>query len=248
MNCSMKRLPALLPASVAVAVGVLAGPATAGAAGSANIVYVTHATRAACDDPAGGDPCHVAVMNTDGVGRVITSGSGNDVDPAWSPDGTRIAFARGMGGNYDIWVMNADGSEQIQLTRGPRDERYPSWSPDGARIAYRGYPKITGGTAIFTMDRLGGSQTAVPHTTGGDQPAWSPDGARIAYTATATADPSDDRIWVIGVGGDSPRQLTNTPGASDRYPAWHPGGSEIAFRRLDSATPGRELWHINCGD
>jgi hypothetical protein len=248
VNCSTKRLPAWLAASGAVAAGVLAGPATAGAALSANIVFVTHPSHAACDAPAGSDPCHVAVMNTDGVGRVITSGAGNDVDPAWSPDGTRIVFARAMGGNYDIWVMNADGSGQTQLTHGPRNERYPSWSPDGTHIAYRGYPNVTGGSAIFTMDRFGASQTAVPHTSGGDQPAWSPDGQRIAYTATATSDPKDDRIWVIGVGGDSPRQLTNTPGVSDRYPAWFPSATTIAFRRLDPATPGRELWQIACDD
>jgi hypothetical protein len=248
MNSLTKHFPAWLVASATVAVGVLAGPASAGAAESANIVYVTHAGRAACDAAVGTDPCHVAVMNTDGVGRVITSGPGNDVDPAWSPDGTRIAFARSLGGHYDVWVMNADGSGQTQLTNGPRDERSPAWSPDGTRIAYRGYPNATGGTAIFTMDRLGGGQGAVPHTNGGDQPAWSPDGQRIAYTATATSDPNDDRIWAIGAAGDNPVQLTNTPGASDRYPAWRPGAAEIAFRRLDSATPGRELWQITCGD
>jgi Tol biopolymer transport system component len=58
--------------------------------------------------------------------------------PAWSPDGTRIAFMGGPDGptEYDIWVMNADGSNPVQLTDSPGPDWWPAWSPDGTRIAF----------------------------------------------------------------------------------------------------------------
>src|SRR5947207_123605 len=72
----------------------LSPSAHSAAATTPNIVFVTHASNLPCDDPSNTVPCHVAVMNLNGVGSVITAGTSNDVDPAWSPDGTKIAFAR----------------------------------------------------------------------------------------------------------------------------------------------------------
>ncbi len=217
-----------------------------------NIVFVTHASNVPCDDPTNTVPCHIAVMNLNGVGSVITAGTSNDVDPAWSPDGTKIAFARKPAGSsaYNIWVMNADGSGQQQLTFGTRSQRYPSWSGDGTRIAYRGYAGATGGSQIFVMSASGANQQPLTGTAGGDQPVWSPDGQRIAYTAAGSSgNPGDADIYAIDVNTPNaqPQDLTpNTPTTSDRYPSWAPNGSAIAFRRLDSAAPGRELWEISC--
>ena len=56
--------------------------------------------------------------------------------PAWSPDGRKLAFVSGRDGNAEIYVMNADGSEQENLTRQPANDSHPSWSPDGRKIAF----------------------------------------------------------------------------------------------------------------
>jgi Tol biopolymer transport system component len=241
----------LIAAGLAHPAGAASPPEHSATAETQNIVFVTHASTVPCDDPSNTVPCHIAVMNLEGVGRVITTGTASDVDPSWSPDGTKIAFARKPpGGVYSIWVMKADGSDQQQLTFASRNQRYPSWSPDGTEIAYRDYAASTGGSQIFVMSASGAGQRAIPETGGGDQPVWSPDGQRIAYTDTGSSgDPGDTDIYAIDVNtaDAEPQDLTpNSPTTSDRYPSWAPSGDSIAFRRLDSAVPGRELWRLDC--
>jgi WD40 repeat protein len=239
--------------AVCAAAVALASPARGAVTTTAEIVYTTHPSpNVSCDAPTNTDPCHIAVTNLDGAGKVLTSGPGNDLDPAWSPDGTHIAFARGTGGGaFNIWVMNADGTGLTRLTSGTRDERYPAWSPDGTTIAYRGYAAATGGSQIFLMSATGANQHPIPNTFGGDQPVWSPSGTRIAYTgrvATATPGVTDDEIFAIDTSGANKIDLTNSPTTSDRYAAWFPSGTSLLFRRLDPAQPGRELWQLNCAN
>jgi Tol biopolymer transport system component len=81
----------------------------------------------------------IYVMNADGSGaRRLTHEAGYDGEPAWSPDGRKIAFqsTKTIGGNKEIYVMNADGSGKRNLTRNPAMDGRPSWSPDGRRIAF----------------------------------------------------------------------------------------------------------------
>jgi Tol biopolymer transport system component len=68
----------------------------------------------------------------------LTFDPADDWSPAWSPDGSRIAFAskRAGTGNYDLWVMSATGANPIQLTFNPGEESCPSWSPEGNQIAF----------------------------------------------------------------------------------------------------------------
>ena len=78
-------------------------------------------------------------MNADGSGsRRLTRNRAFDGEPAWSPDGRKIAFqsTKTIGGNKEIYVMNADGSGKRNLTRNPARDGSPSWSPDGRRIAF----------------------------------------------------------------------------------------------------------------
>ena len=256
-----KRIAGLVGACGALVAmaAVVAGGAGAALATTAAIVYQS-------DQAIPGAPAvsHIFVMNTDGQGAPVTKGAANDLDPAWSPDGTRIAFARLDGpDNYNIYVMNADGSGVTRLTAEPRSDRYPAWSPDGSKIAFRGYPPSGSGTQIFTMNPDGSGQAAVPNSAGGDQPSWAPDGKRIAYTLTyqktdpATGAPltnpdgtpvTDDDIAVINTDGSGLVNLTNNPSTSDRYPSWSPTNADlILFRRLDPSGAGRELFSITVG-
>ena len=69
-------------------------------------------------------------MNADGSGqRRLTRAPRDDFDPAWSPDGRKIAFVSERDGNPEIYVMNTDGSGQRNLTRSPADDRLVAWSP-----------------------------------------------------------------------------------------------------------------------
>ena len=108
---------------------------------------------------------------------------------AWSPDGTRLAFAAenlGLGSDdpywgRHIWVIEADGSNMVQLTSGPHWDNRPSWSPDGNQIVFqRGF--FEGDSYIVTIDVDGSNET--PLTAGFPEdygPSWSPDGATIGY-------------------------------------------------------------------
>ena len=80
----------------------------------------------------------IVVAQVDGsAARAVTIGFSDDVEPAWSPDGSRIAFASSRLGTYDLFTMSPDGSRLADLTRSSAlDERSPSWSPNGNRIAY----------------------------------------------------------------------------------------------------------------
>jgi Tol biopolymer transport system component len=91
------------------------------------------------------------------------------VTPAWSPDGTKIAFSMNRTGVYQIWVMNADGTEQVQLTHSSVYETNPVWSPDGSKIAWLS-DRPGPGQAIWIMDADGQNQMSL--TAGNGSIAW----------------------------------------------------------------------------
>ena len=117
--------------------------------------------------------------------NLTTSLSGECRDPQWSPDGTKIAFCC----DYNIYTMNADGSNKLQLTTGSYNELFPAWSPDGTRIAFT---RITGMAtcSAYNTTRIGiinssdgSGYTEIPNVSGHGlyDPSWSPDGTQILY-------------------------------------------------------------------
>ena len=163
--------------------------------------------------------------------RMLTHARANSGLPAWSPDGSLIAFAtdRNAPGGDVIYVMNADGSGQRPVTHNlPRvDDAWPSWSPDGKRLVFA---RETGaGSAIYTVGLSGdGVKRLTLDTYALDtQPAWSPDGKEIAFESDLFMLPG--QIFAMRPDGTQRHQLTDpTRGASSR-PSWSSDGTLIVF-------------------
>src|SRR4051794_4582059 len=109
-------------------------------------------------------------------GGALTSNSWDDRTPAYSPDGKKIAFVSLQDGNQEIYVMDADGGNQVRRTTNPLPDTDPSWSPDGTKIVYSSLQ--AGNPDIYVMNADGtGTPQRLTEDAGADtDPAWSPDG------------------------------------------------------------------------
>jgi Tol biopolymer transport system component len=143
--------------------------------------------------------------------------------PAWSANGRRIAFTSTRDGNPEIYVMNADGSEETRLTTNPAVDVDPTWS-GGARIAFTS--TRDGNPEIYAMNADGSAQTRLTDAGAVDQrPDWSPDGRRIAFETNRDG---NYEIYAMNADGGSQTRLTFHP-ARDAEVSWKPNGKRIAF-------------------
>ena len=155
----------------------------------------------------------------------LTNNPAWDDRPAWSPDGTRIAFSSQRDeGAWEIYVMDADGSDVERLTSNTAWDYYIAWSP-GTRIAFSSYRDGSG--EIYAMDADGSDvERLTNHGAPDIEPAWSPDGTRIAFSSLRDG---NYEIYAMDADGSDMERLTNH-GAPDIEPAWSPDGTRIAFQ------------------
>jgi acid phosphatase type 7 len=164
--------------------------------------------------------------------RRLTSGR-RDGEPAWSPGGDAIAFARGRRGRRDVYSIKADGTQLRRLTRSTRDDSSPAWSRRNLIAFVRRNPRRN--DDIYVMSARGGH----PHRLTGsrradDDPAWSPSGRTLAF---ARGRPGRRDLYLMTASGAHRRLLTRLPG-DESEPAWSPNGRWIAF----SHRRGRKRW------
>ena len=201
------------------------------------------------------DNSEIYVMDADGSNPTnLTSHEDSDFFPVWSPGGDKIAFMtdREQTGlvildatpkiviefDMEIFVMNADGSGQTNLTDDPAWDGYPSWSPDGSKIVFQ-TDRDAGpivplvilpddfGREIYAMDADGSDPARLSWSPESDvHPTWSPDGSKIVFQSYRDG---NWEIYTMNPDGSGQIRLTNHPDA-DTYPTWSPNGNWITYQ------------------
>jgi Tol biopolymer transport system component len=162
-------------------------------------------------------------------------------DRAWSPDGTRIAFASDRSGTYRIYVMNADGTGVTPVSSGPNDQ-LPEWSPDGSRIVFQ-----RGGLSdsdLWLVNPDGTGQVPLVAVPGRDSdPEWSRDGTRIVFNSDRAVTSGLD-VFVVTVATGVQVPLTSAAN-TDGFAYWSPDGTRIAFLSWRDNVGGAQVYVMN---
>src|SRR5690349_20523422 len=154
-----------------------------------------------------------------GAARRISDEYGDDRQPAWSPDGRRIAFQSYRDGTWRIWTCGVDGADPKPITSGSFDDREPHWSPDGRTIAFSS--DRTGNYDIWTVEVATGRTAQVTRDPANDFfPTWSPDGKEIAFVSTREAAPGVYAVTPAGV-----ERLVRSARGTIGAPSWTPDGA-----------------------
>lgn len=205
---------------------------------------------------------HVVEVGKPGLTRLTTTRG--DAQPSWSPDGKRIAYVSPVRvppppdaaetpaiDTREIWLMNADGTEQKRLV-GVEQQASPSpnaplrWSPDGTKLLFYSTREVcelieeavepgdkpscakpSSTSRTYVVDVTTGVLTPISSDMGlPPWPVWSPDGRRIAFTSNRDG---NDEVYVMDSSGNNVKRLTHND-ADDEWPAWSPDGKRLAFQ------------------
>ncbi|WP_367343772.1 hypothetical protein [Methanomethylovorans sp.] len=165
---------------------------------------------------------------------LLTSVGKNDSQFSWQPRGNKIAFLSDRNGFSNIWVMNSDGTEKMQLTNSKEKEMDIKWSPDGTKIAYASASVLNTSNistlynvskSIWVMNSDGSNRKRLDFSYDrlDSHPTWSSDGKKIIFDSMYKRE-SSHKIILMDVNGTNKTVL-----AEGWWPQWSPKGDKIAF-------------------
>jgi TolB protein len=204
----------------------------------------------------------IFAVNADGTGQTNLTQDTNasfNSGPAWSPDGTKIAFSSNMDSSgselrpEEIYVMDADGTNVRRLTDNHTTDTGPAWSPDGTKIAYSSYGETGFEVSIINADgsdevRLTNSPESVEDIDSSGNltrfrdnfdPVWLPDGEKIAFRVDSR--PSGDGIYTMNPDGSNQTLLTADGDQAD----WSPDGTKMVYRGSDPGQSYSDIYIAN---
>jgi Tol biopolymer transport system component len=191
-------------------------------------------------------PADIFSVNPDGSEALdLTSGNGfSDERPNVSADGKHVVFQSFRDEGWNIFSMNAVGSNQVDLTntKDPAVVNFePTWSPDGSKVVFM--RQAAGQQDLWSVEANGANPVNLTQTVGVQEtaPEFSPDGTKIVYISGGT----NNDIWVMNANGTGQTQLTETdPPIQNVAPTWSPDGSKIAYSVLEAPTAGDNGLHV----
>lgn len=165
----------------------------------------------------------------------LTSGPASDVQPAFSPDGRRVAFASDRSGNWDIWIIDIEDKTVTQVTRSTDPELHPSWSPGGDQVVYCRLNRNAQHWEMWVSE--------VTQATGGRfigfglYPEWSPTGGSIVYQRARERGSRWFSIWRIDLAPNGepklPTEIASSADSALIQPTWSPDGNQVAYCSID---------------
>ena len=168
---------------------------------------------------------------------------GSNQSPAWSGDGTKIAFSSSRSGDSQLWVSDVSGGNLHSVTAFKGPNVAPTWNPrTNAQIAWAG--GRTGLPQIYTMDQDGSNVQRLTDGGYAVSPSWSPSGLLIAFSWNrkyGPGAPGGQDIYVMDIASKRWLQLTHEAGSND-YPSWAPDGRHIVFER--SSGGHAQIWSM----
>ena len=189
---------------------------------------VFQSDRTAANNPQSRNHIFTLDLATGRVTQLTSGANHHDQHPKWSPDGTRISFISSRGGSFDLWVMNADGSNVQRLTDHPAADYDPIWAPDGQSLIFSSERDSRSDLyRLWLKDRR--VERLTHHFVGrAIMPTVSPDGGSVAFAAQTLQRLQfwEFQVHVLDLATGKTRALDNSGGAC--WPSWSPDGRQLA--------------------